>query len=40
MDVVAMVMVVGGRGLHSARVTVLCMKRLDLGRAPVRLAQR
>ena len=40
MDVVAMVMIVRGRGLHAARVTVLCMKCLDLGRAPVGLAQR
>lgn len=40
MDVVAMVMVVRWWGLHGARVTVLCVQCLDLGRPPVHLAQR
>lgn len=40
LDVVAMVMVVGRRGLHGGRVAVLSMQGLDLGRAPLRLAQR
>lgn len=40
LDVEAMVMVIRWWRLHGARVTVLRMQRLNLGRSPVHLTER